>query len=59
MIKWEFFFKKREISEFAINKEESSDIENREISLIYIKDLHYCSFYGKKSAICHKNFRNG
>jgi hypothetical protein len=29
-----FFFKKREILEFAINKEESSEIKNREISLI-------------------------
>jgi hypothetical protein len=29
-----FFFKKSEILEFAINKEESSDIKKREISLI-------------------------
>jgi hypothetical protein len=37
MIKWEIFLqklKKREILEFAINKEESSDIKKREISLI-------------------------
>jgi hypothetical protein len=32
MIKWEIFFKKREILEFAINKEENSDIKKREIS---------------------------
>jgi hypothetical protein len=29
-----FFFRKREILEFSINKEGSSDIKNREISLI-------------------------
>jgi hypothetical protein len=34
MIKWEIFFKKREILEFAINKEGNSDIKTREISLI-------------------------
>jgi hypothetical protein len=31
----DFFFKKREILEFAINKEESSDIKKGEISLIW------------------------
>jgi hypothetical protein len=30
----DFFFKKREILEFAMNKEESSDIKKRKISLI-------------------------
>jgi hypothetical protein len=34
MIKWEIFFKTREILEVAINKEGISDIKNREISLI-------------------------
>jgi hypothetical protein len=33
-IKGEIFFKKREFKDFAINKEESSDIKKREISLI-------------------------
>jgi hypothetical protein len=31
----DFFFKKREILEFAINKEENSNIKKREISLIW------------------------
>jgi hypothetical protein len=34
MIKWEIYFKKREILEFAKDKEGSSDFKNREISLI-------------------------
>jgi hypothetical protein len=34
MIKWEIFFKRREILEFAINKEGSSDTKRREIFLI-------------------------
>jgi hypothetical protein len=33
MIKWEIFFKKREILEFALNKEGSSDTKKREIPL--------------------------
>jgi hypothetical protein len=41
MIKWEIFLQKREILEFAINKEGSSNNKKREISLICENTPHF------------------
>jgi hypothetical protein len=51
MFKWESFFKKREILEFAIMKEESFDIKKREISLICESTPYFKNMAAESSSL--------
>jgi hypothetical protein len=47
----DFFFKKREILEFAINKEGSSDIKRRQISLICENTPYFKKIFENMAAV--------